>query len=93
MIRYIFGRAGTGKTHLVFEEIKKRLESTEHKKLILIVPEQFTLQAERDLIEKLDLPGMIDVEVLSFTRLAYNVLMKWVELQEFILMNKVKIWS
>ncbi|MBF8982559.1 helicase-exonuclease AddAB subunit AddB [Lutibacter sp. B2] len=74
MIRYIFGRSGTGKTHLVLEEIKKRLESTEHKKLILIVPEQFTLQAERDLIEKLDLPGIIDVEVLSFTRLAYNVL-------------------
>ncbi|QEK11420.1 helicase-exonuclease AddAB subunit AddB [Crassaminicella thermophila] len=74
MIRYIFGRAGTGKTHLVLEEIKKRLENTDHNRLILIVPEQFTLQAERDLIEKLNLPGIIDVEVLSFTRLAHNVL-------------------
>lgn len=74
MIRYIFGRAGTGKTHKALEEIKKRLESNDQNRLILIVPEQFTLQAERDLIEKLDLPGIIDVEVLSFTRLAHNVL-------------------
>ncbi|QXM06535.1 helicase-exonuclease AddAB subunit AddB [Crassaminicella indica] len=74
MIRYIFGRAGTGKTYKILEEIKKRLEEHVQHKLILIVPEQFTLQAERDLIEKLDLPGIIDVEVLSFTRLAHKVL-------------------
>ncbi|QZY54167.1 helicase-exonuclease AddAB subunit AddB [Crassaminicella profunda] len=74
MIRYVFGRAGTGKTHLVLEEIKKRLENSDHNRLILMVPEQFTLQAERDLIEKLNLPGIMDVEVLSFTRLAHNVL-------------------
>ncbi|TCO68996.1 helicase-exonuclease AddAB subunit AddB [Marinisporobacter balticus] len=73
-IRYIFGRAGMGKTHSVLEEIKKSLEDTDHNRLILIVPEQFTLQAERDLIEKLDLPGIMDVEVLSFTRLAHKVL-------------------
>lgn len=73
-IRYIVGRAGTGKTHLILEEIKKGLEREEEKKLILIVPEQFTLQAERDLIEKLQLPGIMDIEVLSFTRLAHRVL-------------------
>lgn len=75
-IRYIIGRSATGKSHLVLEEIKKNLNSGTHKqkKLILIVPQQYTLQAERNLIEKLNLPGIIDVEVLSFDRLAYNVL-------------------
>lgn len=41
--------------------------------LILLVPEQFTLQSERDLIYKLQLAGIMRVEVLSFTRLARRV--------------------
>lgn len=72
-IRYIFGRASRGKTYRVFEEIKRALHRKKDEKLILIVPEQFTLQAERDLIKYLQVPGIMKVEVLSFTRLAYNV--------------------
>lgn len=72
-IRYIFGRAGSGKSYLVLEEIKKRLEEEGDNKLILLVPEQFTLQAERDLIGKQELEGIMRAEVLSFTRLAYRV--------------------
>lgn len=72
-IRYIFGRAGRGKSYLVLEEIGERLRQEGDKKLILLVPEQFTLQAERDLIEKQNLRGIIRAEVLSFTRLAYRV--------------------
>jgi ATP-dependent helicase/nuclease subunit B len=72
-IRYIFGRAGSGKSHLVLKEISEWLNREENRNLILIVPEQFTLQAERNLIEKLHLQGFIKVEVLSFTRLALKV--------------------
>lgn len=72
-IRYIFGRAGRGKSYLALEEIKEKLEEKEDKKLFLLVPEQFTLQAERDLIEKQELKGIMRAEVLSFTRLAHRV--------------------
>ena len=72
-IKYIVGRGGAGKSFRVFTEIKEQLQKNEGNKLILLVPEQFTLQAERDLINKLDLAGIIDVEVLSFTRLAHHV--------------------
>ena len=72
-IRYVVGRAGTGKSFQVLREIKQQMEKEQHKNLILLVPEQFTLQAERDLIYKMDLPGIMDVDVLSFTRLAHKV--------------------
>ncbi len=72
-IRYLLGRAGSGKSHRVLQEIKQRLLDNAEEQLILLVPEQFTLQAERDLIQKLHLPGIIHVEVLSFTRLARRV--------------------
>ncbi|MEA4925335.1 MAG: helicase-exonuclease AddAB subunit AddB [Syntrophomonadaceae bacterium] len=72
-IRYLLGRSGSGKSHRVLQEIKQSLLDNAEEQLILLVPEQFTLQAERDLIQKLHLPGIINVEVLSFTRLARRV--------------------
>jgi len=73
-VRYICGRAGQGKSHFVFEDIKKKLQEHSEEKLLLIVPEQFTLQSERDLINKLKLPGIMRLEVLSFNRLAHKIL-------------------
>ena len=72
-IRYIFGRAGRGKSYFTLEEIKARLQEKGENKLFLLVPEQFTLQAERDLIGKQELKGIMRAEVLSFTRLAHHV--------------------
>ena len=71
--RYILGRARTGKTHLIFEEIEEKLKKESSKKLVLLVPEQFTLQTEEDLIFKSKLDGIMNVEVLSFERIAYKI--------------------
>lgn len=72
-ISFVLGRAGTGKSFSFYKKIKDRLNEVQDNKLILIVPEQFTLQAERDLIEFLGLSGIMNVEVHSFTRLAHKV--------------------
>lgn len=72
-IRYILGRAGSGKTKRIFEEIKYKLEQGGVNKLLLLVPEQFTLQTEYDLITTNELSGIMRVEVISFQRLAYRV--------------------
>lgn len=72
-ITYITGRAGVGKSFYSLHQIKEKLDKKEEHPLILIVPEQFTLQAERDLIEKQGLEGIMRAEVLSFTRLGYKV--------------------
>ncbi len=73
MVRYILGRAGKGKTRYIFGEIAEALEQKHQGSLILLVPEQYTLQAERDLINSLRLPGLIRLEVMSPTRLAERV--------------------
>ncbi len=72
-IRFILGRTGSGKSRQIMNEMHNRLMEGGYEKLILLVPEQFTLQAERDLITSLNLPGIIRIEVLSFTRLAHRV--------------------
>ncbi len=43
-------------------------------KCILLVPEQFTLQAERQLMDQLRLPGFFDLQVLSPSRLSVRTL-------------------
>ena len=74
-LRFIIGRAGTGKTTLCMEEIIAQ-QNTGKKRQVLIVPEQFTSQAERDLIEKTGQNAILTAEVLSFGRLAHRVFSK-----------------
>ena len=72
-LKFIYGRAGSGKTHFCLEEIKSRIRENTSKPLVLLVPEQFTFQAERDLISVLETGGIMKTEVLSFRRLAFRV--------------------
>lgn len=74
-LRFIIGRAGTGKTNLCMEEILRQ-SKIEGKRQVLIVPEQFTSQAERDLIQKTEQKAILTAEVLSFGRLAHRVFSK-----------------
>ena len=73
MIRYFVGRASSGKTRTIYKEINRFINSNSDGRIILIVPEQFTFETESELIENIDIDGIINVDVISFTRL-----MDWV---------------
>lgn len=45
----------------------------EGQRVILLVPEQYTLQAERELVTGLKLPGLLDIDVLSPRRLTRKI--------------------
>ena len=75
-IHILTGRPGPHRQTLsekIYSAIGHSLQA-EKNKCFLIVPEQYTLGAERDLIAQLNLPGLIDVEVLSLKRLGFRVL-------------------
>ena len=72
-LRIIAGRANTGKSSYIYDEIKTHAKEIKEN-LILIVPELMTYQAESDIIERFDLPGIMNVEILSFKRLESKVL-------------------
>src|SRR5690606_27290640 len=76
-LRLIYGRAGCGKSHFCMQEIRKRLQDKEEGQgkdpLILLVPEQYSMQAERDLVQVAPRGGAIEAQVLSFRRMAYRV--------------------
>lgn len=64
-------RAGQTQSRL-FEEIRKCREAGQ--RVLLLVPEQYTLQAERELVEQLNLPGLLDLDVLSPRRFQFTPL-------------------
>ena len=72
MLQLILGRSGSGKSHRIYGDIASRAAAGETG-LILLVPEQFSFEAERTLLRRLGARGAAAVQVLSFTRLAQAV--------------------
>ena len=68
MIKFLFGRPGTGKTTRVVEEIKALAVREDHP-IYLIVPEQQAYSAERDILAALPASAGKVFSVLSFSRL------------------------
>lgn len=69
MLRLILGRAGSGKTEYVRDMLAKRLEAGDSG-LLLIVPEQFSFETERDMLRRVGPQKMLNLEIVSFSRLA-----------------------
>ncbi len=74
-LRFIIGRAGTGKTSYILDNIHKELRQRPRGPgIIVLVPDQATFQMERVLASLPDLGGAIRAHVYSFRRLAWRVL-------------------
>lgn len=72
MLRIIMGRAGSGKTGRIMSEIKTHIENGEGG-IILVVPEQYSHDAERLLCESCGDSASMYAQVLSFTRMCARV--------------------
>lgn len=70
-LRLIYGRAGTGKSQLCFNEISDRL--AKENKIYIITPEQFSFTSEQKLLNSIKQNAVINAEVITFNRMAYRV--------------------
>ncbi len=72
MLKIIFGRARSGKTYTLKNCLTETLR-TGNSDVVLIVPEQYSFQSERDILEEIDSEYISRVKTLSFTRLLDEV--------------------
>lgn len=70
MVEIIYGRARSGKTYAITEKINNAVKSG--KECVLVVPEQYTLESERELLQVMG-NSAADIPVLSFTRMYETV--------------------
>ncbi|MFA5535664.1 MAG: helicase-exonuclease AddAB subunit AddB [Bacillota bacterium] len=74
-LRFIVGRAGSGKTTTCLQEIQAELaaDNISGPPLILLVPEQASFQMEKTLTTKTNIKGVTRAQVMSFRRLGWLV--------------------
>lgn len=72
-IRFIYGRAGIGKSKWCIDSIKKRIDENSAQKLILIVPEQYTFNTENKILKSIGEKALLTTQVLSFKKMAHEV--------------------
>lgn len=72
-LQLIAGSSGAGKSHWIYEKIIK--ESMEYPQCtyLLVVPEQFTMQTQKELTVMHPARALLNIDVVSFQRLAYRV--------------------
>lgn len=73
-LRFCFGPSGSGKSHRIYEEIMQRAAEEPGRNFLIIVPDQFTMQTQKDLVMRSDRDGILNIDALSFGRLSHRIL-------------------
>ncbi|WP_167958677.1 helicase-exonuclease AddAB subunit AddB [Anaerosporobacter faecicola] len=72
-LQLILGSSGAGKSHRLYQEIVSDSLKNPETNYLVIVPEQFTMQTQRDMVAAHPNHGIMNIDILSFMRLAYRV--------------------
>lgn len=73
-LRFYFGPSGSGKSRQLYDEIITRSIDNPKQNFLVIVPDQFTMQTQKDLVTLHKRGGIMNIDVLSFGRLSHRIL-------------------
>ena len=72
-LQFIFGNSGAGKSYTLFRSVIEDSIRHPDQSYLVIVPEQFTMQTQKELVRLHPDGGILNIDILSFQRLAYRV--------------------
>ena len=72
-LQLIYGPSGSGKSYTLYKKIIEQSIREPDREFIVIVPEQFTMQTQRELVELHPNRGILNIDVQSFLRLAWRI--------------------
>ena len=72
-LQLILGGSGSGKTTLLYDRVIQASLAQPERQYFVIVPEQFTMQAQKDIVVRHPDHGTMNIDILSFQRLAYRI--------------------
>lgn len=73
-LQFYFGPSGAGKSRQLYEEIIRRAAENTKQNFLVVVPDQFTMQTQKDLVTLSEREGIMNIDVLSFGRLTHRIL-------------------
>ncbi len=72
-LRYYMGPSGAGKSTELYKEIIKRSGVKTKRNFLVVVPDQFTMQTQKDMVLAHPKGGIMNIDVLSFGRLSHRI--------------------
>lgn len=72
-VQFILGSSGAGKSHRLYKILTDRAEQNRNREYIAIVPEQYSMESQKEIINIHNNHGAFNTEVVSFHRLALGV--------------------
>ena len=72
-LRFYLGPSGSGKSYLLFRDIIAQSMEHPEQHFFIVVPEQFSLSTQKELMRLHPQHGTLNIDVTSFHRLAYRV--------------------
>lgn len=74
-LQIMMGASGYGKTYRLYEKIVQESVKPENtaKRYILVVPEQSSMQAQKDIVRMHPNGGVFNIDVLTFGRMSYRI--------------------
>jgi ATP-dependent helicase/nuclease subunit B len=73
MLRFCFGASGAGKSTELFKETIERSFAEPDTEFLYIVPDQFTMQTQKDVVKMHPSHAIMNIDVLSFGRLSHRI--------------------
>lgn len=61
-LQLILGNSGAGKSHYIFQKIIEESEACPDRQFLVIVPEQFTMQTQKDIVTLHPDHGTMNIE-------------------------------
>ncbi len=72
-LSFIFGASGSGKSTGLQKYFLEEAEKRPDHNFYLIVPDQYTLQTQQELVARSAHGGILNIDIISFSRLSYRV--------------------
>lgn len=72
-LQFYLGASGSGKSYQLHKDINQWAKEDMNKNFFYIVPDQFTMQTQMDMVESSSNKGIMNIDVLSFNRLAHRI--------------------
>ena len=72
-LQFVLGNSGVGKSYAIYQQIIEESRQFPNRNYLVLVPEQFTMQTQKQLVDLHPAKAIMNIDVLSFARLAYRI--------------------
>lgn len=72
-LQFIIGSTGSGKTYRLYKDLIALSAKQPEGRFFAVVPEQFTMQTQKEIVSLHPDHGVMNIDIVSFERLAYRI--------------------